>query len=380
MRPEMELLLLFVQPEKSEEQRSRIVDLTRGAVDWESFLELASWHTLGPFLHWNSSDLDWSCPPEVTGKLREMFRANSLRNLFLTGELAKLMSRFEELGIPVIAYKGPLLGSYYGNPGVREFQDLDLLIHKKDLSRVDRMLEETGLRASEQRLAFARAFDFELTYETEEQGLSVDLHWSLMPRFYALPDAAERVWDRSVIAQLAGRNIRTLQCEDTVLFLCAHGTKHTWESLGWICDVALIVRAHPELDWEALFLRAVEQQLVRALSLGLCLARELLHVRIPEPYGSRISSDSNVRHLAGRVYRQLFEDRSSHWGAFSSSRFLMRSRDNFQDALRCGAERVLQPTTAEWRFIQLPRPLFGLYYAVRVFRLFSKHTGNNPQR
>jgi hypothetical protein len=373
VRPEMELLLLCIQPELCHDQKRRIGDLTSGPLDWDAFLELACWHTLGPFVHSISSTLSGACPPEIVTILREMFTANSLRNLFLTGELARLISRFEELKIPVIAYKGPLLAGYYETPGARQFQDLDLLIHKRDLSQVHRMLEQIGLRASEERLAFARAFDFELTYESEEQALSVDLHWSLMPRFYALPEEAEWVWDRCVAKSWAGRTIRTLRCDDSVLFLCAHGTKHIWESLGWVCDLALVLRAHPELDWEALFPRAAQQGLTRALSLGLFLAMDLLDARIPEPYSLRISADRKVRHLAGLVYGQLFEERSSHWGAFASCRFLMSSRDNFRDALRCGAERVFQPTTAEWRSFRLPRSLFALYYPVRIFRLLTKH-------
>jgi hypothetical protein len=320
---------------------------------------------------------DWRCPPDVTSRLRESFTANSLHNLFLTGELVRLVRQFEETGIPVLAYKGPLLATYYENSGLRQFEDLDLLIHKKDLARVDRMLRAAGFQPSEQRLAFARAFDFELTYQTEDESVRIDLHWSLMPRFFDLPAVAEGIWDRAAASRLPC--IRTLHAEDSVLLLCAHGTKHIWESLGSICDVARVVRAHQGLEWDVLFQRAADFRMTRALSLGLLLAVELLHLRIPEAFRARVTADPKVQRLAGFVYRQLFEDRSAYWGAMASSRFLMSSRDSIADALRCAADRIFQPTKAEWRSLRLPRGLFPLYYPLRIFRLFTKHTGTIGQ-
>jgi hypothetical protein len=372
--PEMDLLLLCILPETNVEAKERILEITQGPVNWDVLLELASWHTLTPLLHWNRATMNWPCPPTIADRLRETFTANSLRNLFLTGELAKLIRQFEECRIPVIAYKGPLLAAYYGNSGLRQFEDLDLLISKSDLAQVDRMLRAAGFQPSEQRLAFARTFDFELTYETEDQTVCVDLHWSLMPRFFDLPSEAG-IWHRAITARLAGSRIRTLEAEDSLLLLCAHGTKHIWESLGWICDVARAVQAHPDLDWDALFQRAADLRMVRALSLGLLLAIELLQLQIPEPFRATITADPKVQHLADTVYRQLFEDRSAYWGATASSRFLMRSRDNAASAIRCGIERIFRPTKAEWRSIRLPRGLFPLYYLIRLLRLVSKHGG-----
>ena len=291
--PEMELLLLCIrlciQPETSAGAKERIGEIAAGPVDWDSLLELASWHTLAPLMHWNTVAMNWPCPPAVAARLRERFTSNALRNLSLTGELAKLVRQFDEHGIPVIAYKGPLLATYYANSGLRQFEDLDLLIHESDLPRVDRMLQAAGFQASEQRLAFARAFDFELTYQTEDQTVCIDLHWSLMPRFFDLP-AEAGIWDRAITTRLAGASIRTLEVEDSVLLLCAHGTKHIWESLGWICDVALVERAHPDLNRELFFQRAADLRMLRALSLGLFLAIELLHLQIPETFQARVTT------------------------------------------------------------------------------------------
>ena len=54
----------------------------------------------------------------------------------------------------------------------------------------------------------------------------------------------------------------------------------------------------------------------------------------------------------------------------ASSRFLMRSRDNIASAVRCGAERIFQPTKAEWRSIRLPSGVvLCIYYLIRLLRV-----------
>ena len=154
----------------------------------------------------------------------------------------------------MLAYKGPLLAAYYENIGLREFHDLDLLVREEDVPRVHRQLGERGFQPRSQEnwplrahsLRFARAFDFEMTYENES-GVTIDLHWALMPGFFALPAGANQIWRRAITANVGGASIQTLGPEDLVLLLCIHGTKHVWESLGWLCDVGWVLRAHPRL-------------------------------------------------------------------------------------------------------------------------------------
>jgi hypothetical protein len=43
--------------------------------------------------------------------------------------------------------------------------------------------------------------------------------------------------------------------------------------------------------------------------------------------------------------------------------------------LRFLARLVFTPGPGEWQAVRLPRPLFPLYYAVRLFRLAAKLVG-----
>jgi hypothetical protein len=84
--------------------------------------------------------LNTTCPEAVPkanlAQLRNYFHANAQRNLFLTQELLKLLTLFKTNGISAIPYKGPVLAvAVYGNLALRQFGDLDILVHKRDVLR-----------------------------------------------------------------------------------------------------------------------------------------------------------------------------------------------------------------------------------------------------
>ena len=141
--------------------------------------------------------------------------------------MMELVRKFRERGIPAIAYKGPALCSYYPDLGLREFGDLDFLVAPRDVPHANEMLHAEGFRPQLYKpcahephsLPFARAFHYEMLYTSADATTKIDLHWALMPGFWALPDQAEEVWDRLQTRPVAGGSVTTLSHEDTLLLL-----------------------------------------------------------------------------------------------------------------------------------------------------------------
>jgi putative nucleotidyltransferase-like protein len=72
-------------------------------------------------------------PDHVTSVLQEFTQRNLRKNLLVTGELVILLRLFVKHGVNVIPFKGPTLAALaYGDLGLREFGDLDLLIARPD--------------------------------------------------------------------------------------------------------------------------------------------------------------------------------------------------------------------------------------------------------
>jgi hypothetical protein len=90
-------------------------------------------------------------PEPEFAELATPFRANAVRNLHLTGELIPLTKAFGAADILVLLHKGPVLAqAAYGDLALREFTDLDLLIHADDLPRAIALRSEHGYHAPDE--------------------------------------------------------------------------------------------------------------------------------------------------------------------------------------------------------------------------------------
>ena len=83
-------------------------------------------------------------PPEILQELRERQRAQVLFSLRMTAELFRLFESFAAAGLETLAIKGPVLSMRcYGDPGARQYGDLDLIVRDKDILRTTDLM--TGL-------------------------------------------------------------------------------------------------------------------------------------------------------------------------------------------------------------------------------------------
>jgi putative nucleotidyltransferase-like protein len=377
-----QLLLACSRPVLDRAGETRIRELLAGDLDWKWLLAESEWHCVSSLFLTNMQAAAPDLIPQVALQcLRARHDENFRHNLFLSARMLQIVKQFESRGIPVIAYKGPVLCGYYSNLSLREFGDLDILVTPKHVGQIDEMLTADGFvphlylpcAQGPRTLPFARAFHYEMVYANFDASVKIDLHWALMPGFWRLPHHAKDFWDRLQVRSVAGGTVPTLSHEDTLLLLCAHGSKHMWRSLGWVCDVAALLHSVPNLDWSSVFQRAAQWRVKRALGLGLLLASDLLNAGIPMEATRFIQADPEIGKLAASVRRTLFVDRGTEESVLSGCWFLMRTRENVRDALRCSLDLIFKPTMAEWRSIALPRPLFPTYYFLRLFRLLTKH-------
>ena len=67
---------------------------------------------------------------------------------------------------------------------------------------------------------------------------------------------------------LTGKTVPNLPQRELLLILCAHGGKHYWKRLRWLCDVGEMLRTEQDLDWQKLIVRAKGLRCRRILFLG----------------------------------------------------------------------------------------------------------------
>src|SRR2546428_800598 len=186
---------------------------------------------------------------------------------------------------------------------MRPFRNLNFRVRPQNLAPARQVLAADGYAPSPPRTprqeAAIRTTCREDAFRRDAD--VVELHWAFAPREFPLPLDLDDVCGRLETLPLGGTLVRTLSAEHLLLVLCAHGAKHCWERLGWICDVAELLRGTPALDLSGMLAQARSLGVERIVLLGLRLAAELLDVPLPEDVACRARDDRAVGALAAQV-------------------------------------------------------------------------------
>lgn len=382
-RPEAEVLLWCAGTCTPAGTTARVGVLLEGPMDWDGLMRAAYGHGVAPLVYSRLHDtFPEAVPPGVMDRLRDHFGAARLRNLYLSGELLKLLGLLERNGVPALPYKGPVVAAAaYGDLSLREFGDLDVLIRRRDVPRAKEALATLGYRpqpplAAAQEAALLR---FERQYPlAREDGTVVELHWTVAPAAYSFVLDSEEMWGRIVPAPVGGGSVRTLSLEDTILVLCVHGTAHLWERLCWIRDVAGLLVRPPGPDHELLLARARASNAKRPLLLGLFLAADLLGAELPENVRRAANADGTARALAARVHEHLHQHllapapREGDPDGPERRAFQASALERYRDRLRYRVRGIMVPGPADWEAVPLPEKLVPLYHLLRPVRLAAQ--------
>jgi hypothetical protein len=315
-------------------------------------------------------------PGDFRAKLRDEFRKNATRNTLLAGELARLARLFEAEGVPLLAYKGPALAQQaFGDITLRRFVDLDVIVRRRDARRAGELLRSLGyakpegLNRSHEEFLLRRQHN--LAYTRDGGLMIVELHWEVAPSHFAAVPVGEGVWERATRVKLFGTEVGCPSPEDLLLALAVHGTKHLWERLAWVCDVAALLNSQPGFDWPYVQRLAREAHVERMLHLVLRLARGLAGANLPEGLVSN-SDDEVLSELSAEVTAAMFSSTEPEPIGFARNvRFNLRARDRLRERLDY-LRFILTPTDGDLAAVSLPPGMSFAYYLLRPLRLVLK--------
>lgn len=325
-RLEDELLICCSRVSAAPDVQTRIEKLIHESLDWNMVLERAWWHRIRPLTHHHlrsqsTGPVPYLVHEELAGHARELAERNR-RLLELLNETTSL---FEQSGLRALVFKGPTLAAdAYGDLSLRECGDLDLLIHREDLPQVMEMLKSNQFsclwdQADEAR----RRQSFSCEFRRDE--LELDVHWDLAPKWFNYQVDFDGLWDRG-IALNELHYARKLRPEDAIVVLCIHGTKHWWERLRWICDVAEMVNRGLVTDWDRVRSTANSAKSRRCVDLGLWLAGDLLSAKLPENVRRELGKSTMLHRLSDQVGVWLSHGEQGTEMRRLKDRFLFRLR------------------------------------------------------
>jgi hypothetical protein len=335
--------------------RACLDDTARAGESWERWLRdagrdgiparraLTPVNAFLPLLAWNL----WRHRVPLDRALETHLRAAQLtEELRLRKYRAICASLFEVLqraGLPFVVVKGAALGDLvYPTPLLRHADDIDLLLHERDLETAVSALAASGWRHTPPpniRNAL------HLPALVHPSGVTVELHWRLLIPYYTLP--YERLWERSRPATVAGVEGRVLSEADNLLHVCAHGMAG-FPIIRWVPDAWFMLQRWPGLDWSVFTSATVDGRLELPVSVALGYLAGRMNLPIP----SGVLDDLRRRAVkTGYIGRQA----ARPWPEGRS------------DTLRVGAGSRWRRVTLNWRRLFPPPIQFALHYDVRLW-------------
>ncbi|MFZ0866149.1 MAG: nucleotidyltransferase family protein [Candidatus Sulfotelmatobacter sp.] len=360
------------------EDVAKIRALCRCALNWEVLLESADRHGVSPLLYWHLREqISQTAPSAPMELLRARFEKNAYRNLFLTGELLKVLDAFKDANIRVLAYKGPVQAALlYGNLALREISDLDLLIDPATFPAARKLVLGLGFRPAltltPKQEASRLSSDCEYEFVGPDGTICLDLHWNIAPPHMGQCFYFDDLWQRRGTLLLGGRSLATFSAEDLVVILAVHGGKHVWERLCWLSDFAKCLQA-PNLDWAILRTRARAARAEKMLLLAFSLAQGMMGVQLPvDDLSIAVNADTVLQGIATRIERNLFRPELNVETDVARWLALLRLSDHGWDRVRSVARFAFGSGPREWQTVSLPDSLFAFYPILRIAALLRQ--------
>ena len=280
MQTATELVLSLCRSPVPSTQMERAREALRHPIDWDDFFVRAKAWQVEPLVMINLQKYFHEViPPAVLDLARERERGSRAIALARTLALADLTSRFDESGIPVIVLKGPAAGiTAYGDPSLRSFSDGDLLVHRGDLVRARDKLIAMGYSRDYDPESESHLLRKEHALEFSRASAKVELHSTLMSKHLRFGLDPSDIWEQATSTPCPGGEFKVLAPHHAFVYACAHGTKHEWVGLHWICDIAQLAERLDEVQAGKVLALADALNVRRILALGLRVARDVVGV------------------------------------------------------------------------------------------------------
>src|SRR6266478_2181887 len=308
-RNEWSALLECASPARD---RQRLAGLLRSA-DWTRLLVLAEDHGVAGHLTASLRDLEEPLvPPEIRQSLADRQRVQIFFTLRLNAELFRVLNRFTSEGIGALVVKGPVLAMQaYGDPAMRSYGDLDLLVRQRDIRRATELMSAAGYAAAVPLTAIdAGKIPGQYLFSKLDSKLIVELHNDRTLRYFPRRLPLEDFFARQVRVPLDGREASALSVEDELVLICIHGAKHFWERLMWIADVAALISRQTDIDWERVADSGKAVGAERMLRTGLRLASDLLRAPLPGKVQAAVQADARSEE------RRVGKECRSRWSPY----------------------------------------------------------------
>lgn len=375
MQVEDRLILSCIKINPDQSELELIDKLIPQVSDWDYFISTIIDRGIGP-LFYNKLPLLVNAnqiPPVVKTKLQQVYYKTLSRSVVLYEHFREAMKLFNEAGIDVIALKGIYLSEkLYGDIGLRQFSDIDLLVKVVDAEKCISILGQSGYRSSEYKVAdFVRKNTEILHYPPMiKNGVSVEIHTKLHKNSEKYKMDVKQVWKNASPVTLNGAKVYVPDIYHQLIHLCLHLDKHfRGGHVQFTCfnDICNFVESNLNLiNWNQLIEICKTYRCESIVFEYLILVHQFMNVSLP------LNITGNYSRILTDADRQLFI--SYLQGNMEESAYKMHSKNlrNVNGAgakIKYGFYLLFPPKAFMIQLYKIRKPsLVIFYYPYRHYR------------
>jgi len=293
LSPEYRLLAYCAQIEPNDRTKKALEEVLQDNLNWPYILQESVKQGITCLVYNNLLPVKDRIPESVWRELEGIYYSNTYRNIRISQDVSAILSAFNRENLKVIPLKGIFLAEKaYNNIALRGTTDIDLLVKKEDLPKIDKLLETLGYRTPIHKellpLAIKKSYLNSMDYfKTAGLTPSLHIHWHItnapLPTYmYSKNIKMNKFWECARPSKICDTETLQLSPHHLIMYLSEHALKHSFDRLILLADIDAVIKRYSEqIDWEALIKEAVEFGMSKQLFYGLYFTNYFLDTAIP---------------------------------------------------------------------------------------------------
>ncbi|MCD2503297.1 nucleotidyltransferase family protein [Clostridium sp. NSJ-145] len=272
-------------------------------INWNEVLEESEAHKVTPLIYSSinrAEALNIMDESTLSTLKKNVFKSSITQSSHIKN-VASVLERFNNAGIPIIVLKGLVVRDYYPIPDLRTMCDADVLVHEEDLEKVSALMISSGFNQIKEK-------DDHGAHIVFYKGSTVfEVHWTLInDRFFKGDKSFEdKLWDDAMDVTVGGVKTKSLSLEDLAVHLCTHMAVHlAYSGFGvrQLTDLVVLVEKKGHLiDWKA-FLNKSKECGVYTFAIAIFnICNRLFDMEMPK----EIKGEKNIKN---KYIEQLIQD------------------------------------------------------------------------
>jgi hypothetical protein len=261
----------------------------------------------------------------------------------------------------------------YGDVVSRQYCDLDVLVQKEEIFKIENLLKNKYKRAlkltsSQEDIWIKYAHDLSLT---NQNGINIEFHWSMFDSNHPINLLKINFFKHSIKTIINNQNINTISNEKFLVYLCIHGSKHLYERIEWVCDIDRFIKTQ-KVDWDIVEDIIKNDNSKKFFLLGLFLTKILFNTDLGKNYENHF--DNEYESIRSHIFDTWNGKQKSD--NKNNMKYMLKLFVSKTDKLKYLNKIYFKPTFTEYWYVNLPKPLYFLYYPLRQYLLLKKYFFN----